>query len=212
VAYTHPDKKVENITFSIEEKLEESITLYKKIKLDLPPDFEDQVKEIWENNLDAIQKAIEENGFDEILIIPGISDVGDLSEKMKMENGYYDYIKSNSNVKNLSGIPLASTNADKSRLVLVHRTQNLKDRPELQKTLNVEGQDVKQDQALTLEDYIVFQRKYFEETTKHLDVEGWTWLVTKSGSRHGAGRLGVSADDLGYRDASLGARPSRSFF
>ncbi|MFZ2149677.1 MAG: hypothetical protein WAV15_00785, partial [Minisyncoccia bacterium] len=219
-AYTHPDNKLENITFSLEEELQESIKLYKKTKLDLPPDFEDKIKEIWENNLDAIQKAIEENGFDEILVIPATPDIGDLSKKMKMNNAYYDYIKSSSNVQTLDGIPLVNQSVvDKPRIVLVHKTHNLKDRPELERTLNIKGQDVKMDQTLTLEDYLIFQRKYFEKNGKHLDEEGWTWLATKSGSRlvsslwnPGTGKLGVRANDLGSQDTNLGARPSRSFF
>jgi hypothetical protein len=138
---------------------------------------------------------------------------------MKTENGYYDFIKSNSTVQTLNGIPLVSQNVDKPRLVLVHKTQNLKDRPELKKTLNTKGQDVKLDQALTLEDYIIFQRKYFEETGKHLDEDGWTWLATKSGARlvssswsPGNHRLSVNASGLDDRNGALGVRPSRCFF
>ncbi len=218
--YTHWDNKVENITFSLEEELQESIKFYKKTNLNLPPNFENQIKEIWENNLDSIQKAIEENGFDEVLLMPTTPDIGDLSRKMKMENGYYDYIKSSSNAQTLDFIPLVNQNGiDKPRIVLVHRTHNLKDRLELKRTLNIKGQDVKMDQTLTLEDYIIFQRKYFEETGKHLDEEGWTWLATKSGSRlvdagwsSGAGGLEVYANVLDSQAADLGARPSRSFF
>jgi len=73
--------------------------------------------------------------------------------------------------------------------------------------------------TLTLEDYLVFQRKYFEETGKHLDEDGWTWLATKSGSRlvrsdwdPSDRQLNVNADDLDYQNDDLGARPSRSFF
>jgi len=139
-----------------------------------------------------------------------------LAEKMKMQNGYY----TGSNFDSGGGFAAAaSQNADKPRIVLVHKTQNLKDRPELAKTLNVKGQDVKLDQTPTLEDYLVFQRKYFEETGKHLDEVGWTWLSTKSGARlvnadwlPDHGELNVSALDLDYQASDLGARPSRSFF
>jgi len=41
---------------------------------------------------------------------------------------------------------------------------------------------VNPNRILTLDDCLVFQRKYFEETTKHLDEDGWTWLTTKSGA------------------------------
>ncbi|MEI8270082.1 MAG: hypothetical protein WCG45_01820, partial [bacterium] len=82
VAYTNPDKQIKNIILSIEEKLEENIAIYKKTKLDLPPDFEEQIKEIWENNIDDIQKSIEENGFDEILIVPCNIPLTELNTKM----------------------------------------------------------------------------------------------------------------------------------
>ena len=218
-SYTHPDGKKETITLDLEAKLTEFLSLYQKTKVDILPDFEDSIIDIWERNYDQIEQAIEQNGFDEMLIIPPTTNIGDLSEKMKMEDGYRDYIKSSSNVQTLDGIPLTSQNTDKHRLVLVHKTQNLKDRPELKKTLNTKGQDVKIDKALTLEDYLVFQRKYFEETGKHLDEDGWTWLTTKTGARlvYSGGdpdnhKLNVYAHDLTDQFGYLGVRPSRCFF
>ena len=218
-SYTHPDSKRETISLDLEAKLQEFISFYQKTKVDLPPNFEDAIRDIWERSQAEIEQAIEQNGFDEMLILPATTDIGKLSEKMKMETGYYDWIKASTNVQTLDGIPLTSQNADKPRLVLVHKTQNLKDRPELKKTLNIKGQDVKMDQALTLEDYLIFQRKYFEETGKHLDEDGWTWLATKSGARLVNSRwdpayhqLRVAASDLDYQNAALGVRPSRCFF
>jgi len=215
--YTNPDNQIKNITLSIEEKLEENIAIYKKTKLDLPPDFEEQIKEIWENNVDDIQKVIEENGFDEILVLPGNIALTDLNNKMT--DGYTETWQSSNFKEGGSFAKAKSQNVDKSRIVLVHKTQNLKDRPELEKTLNIKGEDVNQKNILTLEDYLVFQRKYFEETKKHLDADGATWLATKSGARlvfadwdPGDGRVFVYAFDLADRDGPLGARPSRSFF
>jgi len=139
-----------------------------------------------------------------------------LAEKMKMENGNWE---SDNFKAGGSFAGAVSQNVDKPRLILVHKTQNLKDRPELKKTLNTKGQDVKMDQALTLEDYLIFQRKYFEETGKHLDEDGWTWLTTKTGARFVSSdwgpahhKLYVSANDLDYRHDNLCVRPSRCFF
>ena len=218
-SYTHPDGKKETVTLDLEAKLQDFISFYQKTKVDLPPDFEDTVRDIWNNNQTEIEQAIEQNGFNGLLVIPATPNIGDLSKKMKMENGYYDNIKTSSTVQTLNGIPLISQNVDKPRLILVHKTQNLKDRLELKKTLNIKGQDVKLDQALTLEDYIIFGTKYYMETGKHLDEDGWTWLATKAGARlvysvwppgnHG---LAVHAADLDFQDDSLGVRPSRCFF
>jgi len=180
-SYTHPDGKKETVTLDLEAKLQDFISFYQKTKIDLPPDFEDTVRDIWNNNQTEIEQAIEQNGFNGLLVIPATPNIGDLSKKMKMENGYYDNIKTSSTVQTLNGIPLISQNVDKPRLILVHKTQNLKDRLELKKTLNIKGQDVKLDQALTLEDYIIFGTKYYMETGKHLDEDGWTWLATKAG-------------------------------
>lgn len=215
--YTHPDGKVENISFSFEEKLNENIAIYKKTKLDLPPDFEEQVREIWENNIEEIEKAIKENGFDEILLIPEKISLEELNTKM---TDVYNETYQDSDFKSGGSFTGAkSQNVEKTRIVLAHKTQNLKDRPELEKTLNIQGKDVKMDETLTLEDYLILQRKYFEETGQHLDEDDWTWLATKSGARlvlagwsPGVGQVYVAANDLGAQGGNLGARPSRSFF
>jgi len=214
--YTHPDGKQETITMDIETELADFISFYQKTGIDLPPDFEDTIRDIWDKNQAEIEQAVEQNGFDTMLIIPPTTNLPDLAEKMKMGNGYF----TSSNFDAGGGFAGAvSQNTDKPRILLVHKTQNLKDRPELKQTLNIKGQDVKLDQSLTLEDYLVFQRRYFEETQKHLDEDGWTWLATKSGARlvysdwnPGNDELYVHARGLGYQNGHLGVRPSRCFF
>ena len=208
----------ESITLDLEQKIQEFIDFYKTNKIDTPADFEDSIREIWENNIDDIQKAIEENGFNEILLMLANIPLSDLNSKMT--EGYKAKTWESSNFTEGGGFARAkSENTDKPRIVLVHKVQNLKDNPELAKTLNVKGQDLKLDQILTLEDYLVFQRKYFQETGKHLDENGWTWLATKSGARlviadwyPSDEQVDVGAYDLGDRYEALGARPSRSFF
>jgi len=220
--YTHTNpttrkvERTETITLDIEKKTQEFLDFYKKTNINLPPDFRETVLDIWERNYDEIQKAVEQNGFDDILLLPANIPLTELSDKMKMGNGYY----LGDNFKEGGGFAGAiSQNVDKPRIILVHRTQNLKDRPELAKTLNIRGQDVNLNEILTLEDYLIFGKKYFDETTKHLDEIGATWLSTKSGARlvdsdwnPDSDRLSVLANGPGNRYESLGARPSRSFF
>jgi len=213
---THKVERQETITLNLEQKLQEFISFYKDSNIDLPPNFENDIREIWERNVDVIEKSIEENGFDDILLIPGSISLPDLHSKMI--EGYNPTYEGSNFTSGGSFAGAKSQNVDKIRIVLVHKTQNLQDRPELKKTLNIKGQDVKLDQALTLEDYLVFQRKYFKETGQHLDEVGWTWLATKAGARlvsalwdPGTGELDVSADALGYRNDLLGVRPSRCF-
>lgn len=215
-SYTHPGGKKETITLDLESKLQDFISFYQKTKVDLPPDFEDAIRDIWERNQTEMEEAIEQNGFDEMLIIPGNVSLPDLAEKMKMENGNWE----SDNFKAGGSFAGAkSQNADKPRLILVHKTQELTERPELASTFNTKGQDVKLDQTLTLEDYIIFQRKYFEETGKHLDEKKYVWLATKAGARlvyshwsPGDHRLRADAGGLVGRDDTLGVRPSRCFF
>ena len=167
--YTHPDGHKETITLDLEIKLQEFIDLYKKTNLDLPPDFEDTIRDIWDRHQDEIEQAIAENGFDELLLIPTTPNLPELSEKMKMEIGCYYWSTDRGFVETLDDIPLSSQNTDQPRLLLVHNSQELTDHPELEESLFTAGSDVNLDQALTLEDYIIFQRYYFETTGKHLD-------------------------------------------
>jgi hypothetical protein len=218
--YTDPQTKKsespEHITISLESSLASYTSLYAKTGIDLPPDFESTITDIWSRNHLDIQQAIEQHGFNDILIIPGNIPLTTLADKMKMENGTYEY----SNFKDAGGFASAtSQHTDTPRIILVHKAQNLTDHPELASTRNTKGQDVDQPNTLTLPDYLIFQRAYYEETQKHLDVEGWTWLATTAGSRlvHAYwspdGReLSLYASDLGNLSSSLGVRPSRSFF
>jgi len=75
-------------------------------------------------------------------------------------------------------------------------------------------------EGFSLNEYLIFQRQYFEKTNKHLDSNGWTWLPkTRSGSRFVGSawipddddRLNVHANDAGVSNGGLGCRLSRSF-
>ena len=224
--YTHPDGKKETITLDVEVKLQEFTSFYQKTNIDLPPDFEDTIHDIWDRNQTEIEQSIEQNGFDDMLIIPGNIPLPDLAEKMKMEDGYYFYqVKDDfSNV--------VSQNVDMPRIILFHHTDSL---PEInQKTgldvhLNITGADAQklyqanpENYLSTLEDAIILERKYFEETGKHLSdysTNSAQWLPgSMVGTRlvnsvwnpddHG---LYVYAHVLTHRHGILGVRPSRCF-
>ena len=225
--YTRPDGKVETITLDLEAKLQDFLSFYQTTKLDLPPDFEDAIRDVWERNQTEIEQAIEQNGFDDMLIIPGNIPLADLAEKMKMEKGYYFYqVKEDfSDVK--------SQNTDKPRIILFHRADSL---PEIAKKtgldihLNITGTEAKklyeanpENYLATLEDAIVLERKYFEDTGKHLsdwNNKSAQWLPgSRAGARlifshwdPGAHRLDVGAHGLARRTDFLGVRPSRCFF
>ena len=225
--YTRPDGKAETITLDLESKLQNFLSFYQTTKLDLSPDFEDAISDIWERNQTEIEQAIEQNGFDDMLIIPGNIPLSDLAEKMKMEKGYYFYqVKEDfSDVK--------SQNTDKPRLILFHHMDSLPEiatKTGLDVHLNITGEEAQklyeanpENYLGTLEDAIVLERKYFEDTGKHLSIwnnKSAQWLP---GSRAGARlvcsgwgpddpELDVRAGDLGSQSEGLGVRPSRCFF
>ncbi len=171
----------ESITINIEEKLQEFITLYQETNIDTPPDFEDQIRDIWLKNNTEIQEAIEEKGFDDIIIAPANIPLPALAEKMKVGNDYW----LGDGFKNGGGFAGAnSVGTDKPRIILIHKTQNLGERPELASTRGVKAKDINIEESLSLDDYIIFQKQYFKENGKHLDENGWTWTPrTKSGDR-----------------------------
>ena len=228
--YTHPDKKKETLVFNIEQKLQDFTKFYKKTNLDLPQDFEETIAEIWERNKTEIEQAIEQNGFDDLLIIPGNIPLTELKDKMSMEKGYY----TGSNFDEGGGFAGAvSKNVDKPRIILYHHKESL---PEISKEtgldihLNIKGEDALKlynanpnNYLSTLEDAIILERKYFEDTNKHLSsytTNSAQWLPgTGSGARlvysywrPDDRRLNVSAIDLESQRDNLGVRPSRSFF
>jgi len=222
--YSHPDGKKETITLNLENKLADFISFYKKTNIDLPQDFEDSVREIWDRNQVEIEKAIEQNGFDDMLIVPGNIPLADLAEKMKMEKGYYFYQVEEdfSNVK--------SQNTDKPRIILYHK----KTLPEVQAEtgldvhLNITAGDAlklfKQNpnEHMTLPDFMIMERKIFEESGIHISdytKNSGQWLNTKVGTRlvtsrwnPGHGELLVGASDPEDRSDNRGLRPARCFF
>ena len=227
IAYTNPDGKQETINLSLETKLAESLSLYQKTKIDLPPDFEDTVREIWEKNQSEIEQAIEQKGFNDMLIIPTIADIGDFSEKMKMEKGYW----TGSNFDEGGGFAGAKNeNADKPRIILFHK----KSLPKIQKEngldvhLNITAGDARKlfeqspDEQMNLIDFIIMERKIFDEANIHISdytEKSGQWLNTGTGARlvdsgwdPGNGELDVRANDPEYQHGHLGVRPARCFF
>ena len=233
--YTNPKtNKVEHqedITLNIEDKLSEFMSFYQTTQIDIPDDFEDTIRDIWDRNQAEIEQAMEQGGFNDILIVPGNIPLPELAEKMKMEQGNY----TGSNFDEGGGFAGAiSQNTDKPRIILVHNYETLSEIS--QKTgidvhLNITAKEAEElynqnpDQYLiTLEDFLVLERKHFEETGTHLS--DWNnksahWLPgTKSGARlvyadwnPGYRRLDVRAHDPGdIRIERLGVRPARCFF
>jgi hypothetical protein len=129
--------------------------------------------------------------------------------------------------QNLENHPLLKTTRGKNIMFLTGIDQPEVERKiageqELLADFKVEigGQEIEiKADSLSLEEYEIFQRMYFEKTGKHLDESGWTWLMkSRSGSRvvdacwyPGVRQLDVDANVPGGALGSLGLRLSRSF-
>ena len=225
--YSRPDGKKETITLDFEAKLQEFISFYQKTNLDLPADFEDTARDLWDRNQAEIEQAMEQKGFNDLLIIPGNIPLADLAEKMKMESGYWlgDNFK---NGGNFAGV--VSPNVDKPRIILFHK----KTLPEVQAEngldvhLNITAGDALKlfeknpDEHMTLPDFIILERKVFEDSGIHITdytKNSGQWLNTKAGARlvyshwyPDAHKLHVAAYVLESQAGDLGVRPSRCFF
>ncbi|PJE57884.1 MAG: hypothetical protein COU81_03770 [Candidatus Portnoybacteria bacterium CG10_big_fil_rev_8_21_14_0_10_36_7] len=78
-----------------------------------------------------------------MLLIPGDIPLKELKDKMTMEYGYW---KGSGFKKGGSFAKAKSKNVDKHpRIILINKTQNLKDCPELEQTFSIKGKDVNLD-------------------------------------------------------------------
>lgn len=230
VGYQKPDGSKEIIELNIDRELEDFQNFYEEAKLETPPDFNEFITDIWERNKADIEQAIEENGFDGMLLIPGNIPLPELADKMKMGNGIYE----SDNFKNNGSFAGASSQGvDRPRIILYHKEETLSEIQEktgLDVHLNITGAKVKElyeknpDHYLaTLEDFLILERKYSEDTGKKLSDctnNSANWLPgTKAGARHvfsdwdpDVRGLFVFADSPENQCGSLGVRPSRCFF
>ena len=211
--YAYKDEEgkeiIENIELDFDLQIDSMINLYNKHLIVLPADFREQMQTIWAENTEAIQEAIKEKGFNQVLFIsetlPRIKDL-----EAEMTEGYKEEFEKKNPGKTgeetYFGVRVDSiteTVRTGARMILVHDAPDLTAQPELKKTLGKEyggekenGKDNKaqdfidQGEALTLSDYLLLQRLVFEKTGVHLDSKKtpdgsyiyWTWLP---GSRVG---------------------------
>ena len=220
-------EKQEPINIDIKEKIVSSLDFYEKLKIDIPNKnkFLEKIDEIWTKNYDEIKSEMEQNGFDEVLLIPGGLNISQLHTQMT--EGYNATYKGSGFTTGGSFEGVIEGDND-TRIVLVHKNkaQNLQDRSELKGTLGKKIEEfVKSNGGLSLSDYLIYQRQYFEDNGSHLDEIGWTALpgskvpnpnggfrVVCACWRPDGGGLDVDADAPGSSYPHLGCRPSRSFF
>ncbi len=231
---TTTEEKKETITIDIEKEIEYFTSFYTTHSIDRPKDFSETMKNIWERNIDQIREEIEKHGFDTILLIPEtLPNLTDLNAKMS--EGYNEtYTGSNFN----SGGGFEGVIEDKKRRIVLVHSQELWQQSELKQTLNKKIEtflSLPPNQSLTLSDYLILQRKIFEQTGKHIDTKNekdglyyWTALpgskvpnpdkTAPSSFRvvcahwyPDGSQLNVVANDPSISNPPLGGRLSRSF-
>ena len=184
-----------SITIDFEKKFEYSVTFYKNHHIDVPENFRVIMTDIWNRNIDVIQKSIEEQGFDEILLIPDTLSVPDVHNKMSEG---YQTTKTSSSFEKGGSFDGVIEKTTRPRIILIYknRAQNLTDRPELEKTIHDKNaySFINSGQTLTLTDYLIYQRQFFEETGEHLDDLAYTWLPGSTVPKPGGGFRVVRAD------------------
>ena len=225
---------------NIEKNLERYNAFYTEHNIDIPDTFEQEIKEIWNNNQEKIKQSIEQEGYDDILLIPP-HELKDINDKT---TGEYNKTYESENFKSGGSFEgVKDTKENKTRIVLIHRknAENM-ERPELNETKNKsiyelcnantdkekedidnlikEGKPLPID-GLTLSEYMIADRIHFKETGKHLDNKSsWTWTpASYSGSRAvssswapGDSRVFVYAREPGSSYSLLGRRSSRTYF
>ena len=210
--------KTKEIKFNIPEIIEIQKAFYAG-KEGMPNFNENEVKKIFQKHKAEIQKEMETYGYDTITIIPANLPTTETLNQ-KMTEGY-----KNATYQGVKFEDIKTSESQKTRIILTHSDQNiynnLEANPFLKATLGKSIDQLSEEniEGLSLNEYLLIQRQYFETTQKHLDENGWTWLPkSRSASRvvdaywtPALGWLIVTASDPGVSGGSLGCRLSRSF-
>jgi hypothetical protein len=188
--YTNPETKTEyqeDIHIDIEQQIQEHIAFYNQTNIDIPPNFQETVLDIWNRNYTEIQSQIEQFGFNGVLIVPGNIPLETLFKNMNTPDGEENDNQPHKgfylgdNFKNAGGISTCiSIGTDKPRIILYHK----KTLPEIQEQngvdvhLNITAQDA---QSLyeqnpshylgTLEDLIILERITYKPKTRPQDTD-----------------------------------------
>ncbi len=158
--YTRPDGKQETIEFDFEKELADFLDFYKKTGIELSPDFEDSMRDIWNRNQSEIKQSIEQQGFDIMLLIPGNIPIEKIVELSDID--LYPSFGLDDDV-NLSD--LVSKNTKNNRMVFTYKKENMEEE---------EADNEECLKCLSFEDYMILRKKY----GYHYDEINKTWLST----------------------------------
>ena len=180
----------EEAEFNLDRSLAKWQAFYTKHKIDLPPDFEETMSDIWSRNEEAMKDEAEKLGFDNVLMIPAGFTPAALHTPM---SAGYNATHQGDNFK-VGGSFQGVKESNQARIILLHKknARNLYNDPTtlpiLKATLSKTAQELfDAGERLTLSDYLLYQRAYFEESGQHLDESGWTWLPGSTVPNPGGG-------------------------
>ena len=232
VAETFKEFK-ETIELDIEQSLENYQSFYEAHGIKLPDHFADDVRELWQTNRESIEQAIQEKGFNHLLLIP--DSLPNLTELDKVMTKDYEKEKGNQTYWWVRADKI-EPEASQTRIILCHNAPDLTAHPALLETLdkqyggdkentkNNKAEDfIKAGESFSLEDYLVLQRKLYDESGGKLHLENkktpdnqwviWTWLPGSKVSQEGGGFRVVDADwDPGYGQLYVVASDADSSF
>src|SRR3989339_2043717 len=110
-----------------------------------------------------------------------------------MSEGYKSKTYYSGNYNDDGGIGASVDSRQGLRIVIARKAKELIDDEKLNETMGKSIDDLEAKDGMfekygvggmTEAEYLIFQRRYFEETNKHLDETRWTWLL---GGRRGGG-------------------------
>jgi hypothetical protein len=192
---TKTENKDKDIEINVEEEIQKQQEFYAG-KEGMPNFNKQEVRQIFRKYEKEIQKAIEAYGYDTITIIPAkLPDTEALNQIMT--SGYKNKTFQSSDFKRGGGFnKVTSIESQKTRVILTHSDQDIyvifsankedNANPFLKATLNqlIDQLSAKAIEGLSLNEYLIIQRQYFENTGGHLDEMGWTWLPKSHSASH----------------------------
>ncbi len=211
-------ENTETISINFEKEIANWTDFYIKHGLTLPANFAEAMQDIWERNADAIEREIQEKGFDKIILIPATVDSADLKKlEEEMTKSYKEEAKKAGLPENDTYLGIDPEKVINSRsgdrMILLHSAPDLTAQPELLKTLDkkydgekTNGIDnkaedfIKAGEKLTITEWFLLQREIWEKKGIHVDGkvgdDGYVKPTWCPGSRLGkeAGSGVVRAD------------------
>ena len=147
-----------------------------------------------------------------------------------MSEGYKSKTYYSGNYNDDGGIGASLDSRKGLRIVIARKAKELRDDEKLNETVEKSIDDLEAKDGMfekygvggmTEAEYLIFQRRYFEETNKHLDETRWTWLAASRRPRSGRvpygrwhpdfGRLSFYSSDPDLQSVFRGCRLAGSF-